>query len=82
MMAFNKESIKALRSSKKMTLEEFAAKAGGGLQKQHISKWEKGLSMPRIESLLRIVNTFNVPIDFFFTKIATTVAVDKKKKAE
>lgn len=53
--------------SKGMTPMEFAARIGGGVQRQHIYAWENKGTLPGLKSLLRIANAFNLrSLDLFF----------------
>jgi len=69
MIAFNPNAIKVLRTSKNLSMDEFAEKAGGGLTRQHIHNWESGKTMPSLKSLLRVVNEFSVPLEIFFVRL-------------
>ena len=46
------ENLKQLRKSKGLTQEEFALQLG--VVRQTISKWEKGMSVPDSEQLIKI----------------------------
>lgn len=54
------ERIKQLRSMHCWTLDEMAARMGGTITKQAISKYEKGKSRPSNQNLVRIAKLFNV----------------------
>lgn len=60
---FDHTRIKELRTQKSLTIEEFALQLG--TQKQQVSAWETGVQMPRVGMLVRMCNTFKVPISFF-----------------
>jgi len=66
MWSFNRERLVALRESKGMTQEQFAASLG--TIKQHISLWETGKSVPSLLSLIKICNQYDVDIRYFFAK--------------
>lgn len=55
------ENIAALRKINKLSQEEFAEKIG--VTRQSISKWEKGDTVPDLESCVLIAKCFNVSID-------------------
>lgn len=55
------ENIATLRKINKLSQEEFAEKIG--VTRQSISKWEKGDSVPDLESCVLIAKCFNVSID-------------------
>lgn len=54
------KKIKQLRLSRGWTLEELAAKMGGSISKQAISKYECGLSFPSPKNLLKLAQVFDV----------------------
>jgi DNA-binding transcriptional regulator YiaG len=66
MKRFNPNSIKIIRSTKGMTLEQFAESIGDTVSKQIVHQWENGAQVPSVPSLLRIVNAHNVPFEIFF----------------
>ncbi len=55
------ENIKKFRQENNYTQEEFAKKIN--VTRQTISKWEKNISVPDIESLLLISECFNIDIN-------------------
>jgi transcriptional regulator with XRE-family HTH domain len=66
MKKFNPYSIKIIRTTKGMTLEQFAESLGGGVSRQNVWQWENAAQVPSVPSLLRIVNAHNVPFEIFF----------------
>lgn len=66
MWTFNRERLVALRESKGMNQDEFAASLG--TIKQHISLWETGKSIPSIISLIKICNRYDIDVRYFFAK--------------
>lgn len=66
MWTFNRERLVALRESKGMTQDEFAASLG--TIKQHISLWETGKTTPSLISLIKICNLYDVDVKYFFAK--------------
>ncbi len=54
------DNIKVLRKAKGMSQEELAAKLC--VVRQTISKWEKGLSVPDSEILIKIADVFEVSV--------------------
>lgn len=54
------ENIKSLRSKKGLTQEELAVRLN--VVRQTVSKWEKGLSVPDSEMLIRLADVFEVPV--------------------
>lgn len=55
-----KENIKQLRKSKGLSQEELAIKLN--VVRQTVSKWERGLSVPDAEMLIRISEIFETPV--------------------
>lgn len=54
------DNLKTLRKNKGITQEELAAKLN--VVRQTISKWEKGLSVPDAEILMKLAEVFEVPV--------------------
>lgn len=54
------EKIRRYRAEKGMSQEQFAQEIG--VVRQTVSKWEKGLSVPDAEMLVKISETLNVPV--------------------
>ncbi len=54
------EKIKTLRKNKGLTQEEMAVRLG--VVRQTVSKWEKGLSVPDAEMLIRIADLFETSV--------------------
>jgi len=54
------ENLKALRKSKGLSQEELAIRLN--VVRQTISKWEKGLSVPDADLLIKIADIFEVPV--------------------
>lgn len=54
------DNLKALRKQKGISQEELAAKIH--VVRQTVSKWEKGLSVPDAEMLVKIADLFEVPV--------------------
>lgn len=63
---FDGSRIRSLRQSRGLTQQEFADKIG--VQRQHISMYEKGRMAPQVNTLLRIIDAFKLPGDYFFAK--------------
>lgn len=69
MKKFNHNSIRILRQAHGLSQSQFAEKIGNTIKKQHVSQWENDEQKPSVDSLARIANAFNVPIDIFFDKV-------------
>ena len=54
------ENLKTLRKNKGITQEELSARLN--VVRQTISKWEKGLSVPDAEMLVKLAEVFEVPV--------------------
>lgn len=54
------DNLRTLRKSKGITQEELAARLN--VVRQTISKWEKGLSVPDAEMLMKLAAVFEVPV--------------------
>lgn len=54
------DQIKALRKAKGFSQEELAARLN--VVRQTISKWEKGMSVPDADMLVKIAELFEVPV--------------------
>ena len=67
MKRFNPSSIKILRQAHNLTLDAFAARIGAASKRAIVHQWENGQQVPTVRSLLLIANSFNVPLDIFFT---------------
>lgn len=60
-MAVFVNQLKVLRSRLGLTQEEVAEKVG--VSRQAVAKWEKGESLPDIESCIRLADLYGVPLD-------------------
>ncbi|WP_299475553.1 XRE family transcriptional regulator [uncultured Roseibium sp.] len=58
------EDLRALRSTRKMTLEELAQKLGRSVG--WLSQIERDISTPRLSDLRQIADIFDVPLSIFF----------------
>lgn len=54
------DNLKALRKKKGITQEELAARLN--VVRQTVSKWEKGLSVPDAELLIKLAEILEVPV--------------------
>jgi putative transcriptional regulator len=54
------ENLKTLRKAKGLSQEELAIRMN--VVRQTISKWEKGLSVPDADLLIRLADIFDVPV--------------------
>lgn len=67
------ENLKTLRKQKGYTQEELAARLN--VVRQTVSKWEKGLSVPDAELLLRLAEILEVPVS---TLLGAAISDDKQ----
>lgn len=58
--------IRKYRAQKGMSQEQFAQQIG--VVRQTVSKWEKGLSVPDADMLVKISETLNVPVSARFVR--------------
>ncbi len=56
------DKIKLLRRKRKLTQSQLADELN--VSAQAVSKWEKGLSYPDIETIIKISELFDVTIDY------------------
>ena len=74
------DNLKALRKKKGFTQEELAARLN--VVRQTVSKWEKGLSVPDSELLIKLAEILEVPVSQLLgSKIETAEqpdALDRK----
>lgn len=54
------ENLKSVRKTKGLTQDELAVRLN--VVRQTISKWEKGLSVPDAEMLIKIADIFEIPV--------------------
>jgi len=64
---FHREKIRRLRASLGMNQQEFAERIG--LKRQHICAYEQGVMMPQIRTIVKMLNAFQLPGDYFFTPV-------------
>lgn len=60
------ERIKSVRRENGLSQRELAKRLE--ISNRAVSKWEKGLSYPSTENLIRIAEIFAIPLDYFFEK--------------
>ncbi len=72
------ENIKAIRKSKELSQEEFAAKLN--VVRQTVSKWERGLSVPDSEMLIRISETLGAPVSVLLGKTVSREELEAMRK--
>ena len=63
-MKYLAQRLRAIRYFKGHSMS--VVQHGVGISKQSISKFEKGLMNPTIDTFLKLANFYDVPIDFFF----------------
>jgi Zn-dependent peptidase ImmA (M78 family) len=66
-----------------MSMDKLVARLGGGISKQSISKYERGLMKPEDSGLvLRLSRALDVPIDYFFRdSVVSLERIDFRRKA-
>ena len=60
-MAMFVNQLKVMRTRKGLTQEEVAEKVG--VSRQAVAKWEKGETMPDVESCICMADLYGVPLD-------------------
>lgn len=71
------ENIRRLRKNAKMSQEDLAEKLS--VVRQTISKWERGLSVPDAEMVIKIAALFNVPVSELLGMETQTVAAGESR---
>jgi Zn-dependent peptidase ImmA (M78 family)/DNA-binding XRE family transcriptional regulator len=66
--AFNPKQLTSARISRGMTMKELAERAD--LSRQMISNYESGKTIPKAESLLKILSVLNFPRSFFSNEVS------------
>ena len=72
------DNVKKLRRNKKLSQEELATKLC--VVRQTVSKWEKGLSIPDIEMLLKLSEVLDVSVNKLLIDEYTIQKVEKQMK--
>ena len=67
MIKYDKTSIRALREKKGLTVREFADMLG--YSRQHAYAAEKSPGIPNFKTIIKLSNTFGVPLYFFVKKV-------------
>ncbi len=75
MIEFKKERVENLRSLEGLSLRQFGKRIG--MSGTLVHAWEDGICKPRVESLVRICNEFNVPLEYFFAQNNVSVHGEK-----
>ena len=60
-MAMFVNQLKVLRTQRGLTQEQVAAQVG--VSRQAVAKWERGETLPDIESCIRLADLYGVPLD-------------------
>ena len=70
--------LRRLRTEKKFTQKELAARISGGIDYTYIGKIERGEQLPSLKILLKISETLAVPVDSFFRDEAAVMLADAR----
>lgn len=70
------ENVKKYRKAKNLSQEELALKLC--VVRQTVSKWEKGLSVPDIEILMKLAEILNISVNTLLNNESATRKVDDK----
>lgn len=68
--------LKLMRSRMGLTQEDVAEKVG--VSRQAVAKWEKGETLPDIESCIKLADLFEVPVDMLVRGLKEEKAAEKK----
>ena len=73
------DNLKALRKEKGITQEELAARLN--VVRQTVSKWEKGLSVPDSDLLIKLAEILDVPVSRLLgSKIEAETKTDGRRE--
>ena len=75
------QSILKIRQDQNLSQDEFAEKCG--VTRQAVSRWEMGISVPNVKTLVRISELFNVSVDSIVKGSSTTgenIVIEAVKK--
>ncbi|MBQ7706159.1 MAG: helix-turn-helix domain-containing protein [Lachnospiraceae bacterium] len=76
-MDFQYSKLKMYRKQKGYSQEEIAEKLG--VSRQAVAKWEKGESLPDIESCMKLADLYDTTVDMLIRKIKETKDLDDGK---
>jgi len=76
------QQVKKLRKSFKLTQKEFAGRVPGQVDNTYIGKIERGHSLPSIKLLMRVAETYHVPVAYFFLDTSLVEAVSLNVKED
>lgn len=74
------KKLKATRLKNDMTIQELAMSSR--VSSNMISRIERGLTIPSVEILMKLANTFGMSINYFVEDVATGSTVVQTKKGE
>ena len=77
-MAMFVNQLKVMRTRKGLTQEEVAEKVG--VSRQAVAKWEKGETMPDVESCIRMADLYGVPLELLARGLKDDAASPKGKQ--
>lgn len=69
--------LKLMRSRMGLTQEDVAEKVG--VSRQAVAKWEKGETLPDIESCIKLADLFEVPVDMLVRGLKEEKTAEKKQ---
>lgn len=70
--------LKLMRTRKGMTQEQVAEQVG--VSRQAVAKWEKGESLPDIESCVHLADLYGVPVDMLVRGLKEEMQADGSKQ--
>ncbi len=70
--------LKLMRSQRGLTQEEVAERVG--VSRQAVAKWEKGESLPDIESCVKLAELYEIPLDMLVRGLKETSEIADQQK--
>ena len=67
------QEIQGLRRAKGWSQKELAARVGNRCDQTQISKWENGKIRPRAETIARIAEVLETPLDVFYEAVEPSI---------
>ena len=64
--SFQRNKIRRIRQQHRLTQHEMGKRIG--LARQHICAYEKGISVPSVPTLVKLMNAFELPPEVFFVQ--------------
>jgi len=76
------ERLRSARIMTKLSMDGLVERIDGAVTKQSISKYERGLSLPDSDLLIKLAQALSVPVDYFFReRFISLETINFRKKA-